>query len=394
MAWVAGAGCPGGRHRRRQGRRPRCGGRLHRAVQRRDPGGRRLLLVRSGRGGRRHGVDRHRPELALRRRVDPARQPELLQVGAQVAQRRPLPRLGVEALAQQAGEGLRHLGEVVLAAAHTVHHGHGRTAAVGGSAGRRERDGGRPRVHVGGGRRVVAVEDLGRQVARRAQQEAGLRQPRVLGDPSETEVDQDRRAALHQHVGRLDVAVQHARGVHRLQRLGEGFREVEQVAPGDRPLLRHVVVERESGHVARDDVRRGPGRVGVDDLGDTGAGDAPQRAHLAREPLARLAVADHVGTQHLQGDPAAVVGLGEVHDAHATLADAGEQSVGPDAVVARSGGRLGHGAHRTTVAGARPSRLAVVRHASGRVRRPGASSRSRRRRGRTGCRRGPAGSRG
>ena len=95
-----------------------------------------------------------------------------------------------------------------------------------------EHHGGGPRVHVGGGGGVVAVEDLRGEVARGAEQPAGRGEPRVLGQPGEPEVDEDRRAALEQHVGRLDVAVQHADGVHRDHRLGEAGGEP---AAGRRP---------------------------------------------------------------------------------------------------------------------------------------------------------------
>ena len=154
----------------------------------------------------------------------------------------------------------------MLPAAHAVHHRHRRSAAVRRHPRRREGDGGGPRVQVGGGRAVLAVEDLGCEVAGRPQQEPGLGEPRVVDEPGQAEVDQDGRATLHQHVGRLDVAVQHPHGVDGLERLGQGVGEVHQVASGDRPFLGHVVVERETGHVARHDVRRRPVRVGVQDL--------------------------------------------------------------------------------------------------------------------------------
>ena len=181
------------------------------------------------------------------------------------------------------------------------------------------------------------------------EQPAGLGQPRVLGHPGQAEVDQDRRAALHQHVGRLDVAVQHADGVHRLQRLGQASAKCSRSAPRDRALLGDVVVEREPGHVAGDDVRHRTVRVGVEDLGDARARDPLQRAHLAGQPLAGLVVTDDVRAQHLQRDPLAVRPLGEVDHAHAALADRREQPVGADH------GRAGCGwaevVTRTTVAG-------------------------------------------
>src|SRR5207342_3954223 len=78
--------------------------------------------------------------------------------------------------------------------------------------------------------------------------------------------------------------------------------------------------------------------------------DPLQRAHLASEPLPGLDVTDDVRPEHLQGDPAPVRPLREVHDTHAALADGGEQPVGTDArLLGRLAGRRGH---RATVAGA------------------------------------------
>ena len=134
--------------------------------------------------------------------------------------------------------------EVVLAAADPVHDRHRRPAAERRMPGAGERHRGRPGVHVGGGGRVVAVQDLGREVARRAEQPAGVGELGVVGDPGQAEVDQDRRAALHQHVGRLHVAVQHADGVHARDALGQAARRTRcRSAPVIGPSSRHVVVQ-------------------------------------------------------------------------------------------------------------------------------------------------------
>ncbi len=319
---------------------------------------------------------------------------QLVDGPAQLEHGRPVQRLLGETLAQEPVERGGYAGEVVLAAPDPVHDRHRRTLAVRRPAGRRERHGRRPGVHVGGDRRVVAVQDLRREVAGRAQQPAGLGQARVLGHPGEAEVDQHRRAPLHQHVGRLDVAVQHPDGVHRLQCLGQRVREVEQVGPGDRALLVDVVVEREPGHVARHDERDRTVRVGIQDLGDARARDPLQRAHLASQALARLAVADDVRAQHLESDPLAVRPLREVHHSHAALADRGQQTVGTDH--GRAGHRLGRGRHAARL----PKRRIFARratrprqdaeYAASRGRRPRASRPRTGSGTRTGCRTGSA----
>ena len=65
----------------------------------------------------------------------------------------------------------------------------------------------------------------------------------VVGDPGEPEVDQDRGAPLEEHVGRLHVAVQDPDRVHAGDPLGQAAGEPVEVGPGDRALLRHVVVQ-------------------------------------------------------------------------------------------------------------------------------------------------------
>jgi hypothetical protein len=192
-------------------------------------------------------------------------------------------------------------------------------------------------VHVGGGGGILAVQDLGGEVTRGAEQPAGLRQPRVLGEPGQSEVDEHGGTPLEQHVGRLDVAVQHADTVHGDQRLHQGGREEDEVATGDRTVLADVLVQREPRHVAGGHEGGPAPRVGVDHLGDPWARDAPQRGDLTRQPGPGLVVPDHVLTKNLQGDPRPVRGLCQVHDAHAALADAGEQAVPADEGLAGAG---------------------------------------------------------
>ena len=278
-------------------------------------------------------------------------------VAGRAAQRRedrgrvgPVARVGREAGPHERQQRRRHRGQVVLPAADPVHDRHRRTGPERRSAGRGEHHGRGPRVHVGGGGGVLAVEDLRREVAGGAEQPARVREPRVLGQPGQPEVDEHRRAALEQHVGRLDVAVQHADLVHRDDRLGQPGREVPEVGPGDRPLLPDVLVQRQAGHVAGRDVGRLAPGVGVDHLGDPRAGDPAQRRDLAGQPGAGLVVADDVRPQHLEGDARAVRPLREVHHTHAALADLGEQAVVPHAHhPGRGGQRMLVRHHRNTV---------------------------------------------
>ena len=135
------------------------------------------------------------------------------------------------------------------------------------------------------------------------------------------------RAALHDHVGGLDVAVEDADRVHGLERLGQAVGEPQEVVAGERALLVDVVVQRETGDVAGGDERDLAPRVGVDDLGDAAAADEAQRVDLAREPLAGLVVTDDVRTQHLDRDGPLPRLLPEVDHSHAALAQACPQRV-------------------------------------------------------------------
>ena len=343
-----------------------------------------------------------------------------------LAHPRPPGRVGVQAAGHQRQQPRVEPAEVVLAAADPVHDRHRRAAPERRPAGAGERHRGRPAVHVGGGGRVLAVQRLGGDVAGGAEQPAGAGEAHVVGDLGQAEVDEDRGAALHQHVGRLDVAVQHAGRVHGVQGLGERAGEPGQVGAGDRALLLDVVGQREARHVAGGDVRDGAVRVGVDDLGDPGALHPAQRVDLTGQPVAGLVVPDHVRPEHLDRETAPVGGLPEVDHAHAALAQPGQHAVGPDHDRAgRRARRLRGRRHAARLpvgltSGVRdaptlrfgPQRqrnrdtdMQFVtnrcpwRHRSPHcqpgqepLRRPGASSRTCRRRGRTGCRRATAGS--
>ncbi len=238
----------------------------------------------------------------------------------------------------------------MLAASDTVHDRHRGAATEGRRSGGCERHGGGPGVDVGGGGGVLAVEDLGSQVAGRTKEPTGDRQAGVVGEPGQAEVDEHRRAPLEQHVGGLDVAVQDTDGVHGEHGFGEAGREEAEVVTVEEALLLDVLVQREPGDVARRHERGLAPGVGVDDLGDPRASDSAERGDLAGEPLTGFVVADDVRPQHLECDAVAVGRLREVHDPHATLADLGEKTVVADAQL--SGWRRTQGAggpHRTTV---------------------------------------------
>ena len=89
------------------------------------------------------------------------------------------------------------------------------------AAGGGERHRGSPRVHVGGGPARLPLDHLGREVAGRAHEHAGLGEPGGVGDLGDPEVDHDRLAIGDHDVARLEIAVHHASRVHRGQGQGQ-----------------------------------------------------------------------------------------------------------------------------------------------------------------------------
>ena len=255
---------------------------------------------------------------------------ERAQPGEQLVEGRPVARLRVEGSGHHVAQVRRQPGEIELAAADPVHDRHRGPAAEGRMTEAGVGDRGRPGVHVGGGRGVLAVQDLGSEVAGRAEQPAGVGELGVVGDPGQAEVDEDRGPTLHQHVGGLHVAVQDADRVHRQDSLGEARGQPVEIGSGHRTLVDDLVVQRQPGHVAGGDVRDRRPRVGVDDLGHPATVHPAQRADLAGQSVPGLVVTDDVRTQHLERDPVAVLATGEVNDAHPALAQLAEERVAAD----------------------------------------------------------------
>jgi hypothetical protein len=247
-------------------------------------------------------------------------------------------------------------------------------------------------VHVGAAvDRVRAAGHLLRGgVLRRAREVAGARQPRVVGEVREPEVEQPRApGGVDQHVRRLDVAVHHAVLVRVRERLGDVEREPghdldvrraprAQRAPraphaiglgrvvdrGDAagaPRALQVVgaqlgrrearpaqgvehcPERRAGHEVHRVVRHAPHLADVADRDDVRVVQPPRRVDLASEALARALVPRELRIGELQGDRAAgrILACREDHR-HAAGAQALEDRVPGDVrrtVRARGAGR-------------------------------------------------------
>jgi hypothetical protein len=210
------------------------------------------------------------------------------------------------------------------------------------------------RVQVGAGVDGLAAGLLGRHVAAGAEHRARQRVRRALEDPRDAEVDDPRDEVpvglLHEHVPRLEIAVNHPLIVRCLQAGEDAVPDLGGHVEGHRaPPRRHelgegarvdVLHDQRDELAVRDDVVHGH-HVGVRQQARDPA--------LAQEPAAHARVADEVGLQHLERDPAAQRAVGrEVHGGHPTFADppledvAGDAHAGAQEAPAHGERRRGH----------------------------------------------------
>ncbi len=217
---------------------------------------------------------------------------------------------------EQRAEPAVDAGEVALAVADPAEHDLEPAAAEGRAAGRREGDRRGPAPPVGRLVDRAAGEDLRGEVAGGAHDEPGAREPDVVGDVGDAEVDEDRVAVEEQDVARLEVAVHDADRVDGLERADEALAEPQQRRAAERPLRGDDLVERGAGDVARDEVGALAVDVGVDDRGDALVADAAEGVDLALEPGPGVRVVGDVRAQHLDGHGAALRVESQVDDAH------------------------------------------------------------------------------
>jgi hypothetical protein len=124
-------------------------------------------------------------------------------------------------------------------------------------------------------RRHPAEQDLRRQVAGSADDRADLGEPGVRAADGQAEVgehhvDRSGPGGPHQHVGRLDVAVDQFRVVHRRQRGEHLTQHGDHGALGERAVVAQQGVQRAAGHQLTGDQHRavlGDPAVRADDVG-------------------------------------------------------------------------------------------------------------------------------
>ena len=156
------------------------------------------------------------------------------------------------------------------------------------------------------------------------------------------------RADVHEHVGRLDVAVDQARGVRCVERGGD--RGDDRGDPGgrQRALAAQQAAGVAAGHVAHGDEQHAGRLAGLEHRDDVRVVDGGRGPRLADEPLPEGLVLGQARAQHLQGDRAAEpLVVGAEDDGHAAGPDALLQPVAGDpGAGAEPAGRVRQGAGR------------------------------------------------
>ena len=170
----------------------------------------------------------------------------------------------------------------------------------------------------------------GAMYAGRADGDAGPGQAGRVQRLGDAEVDDLRPGRGEQHVGGLEVAVHDAGRVDRGQRLRQPGGQAVQHLGVERAAFGHVLGQRGAVGVLGDQERLRRLGVGLDDPDRAHALDPGQRGHLAAEPGTELRVVGQFGAQDLDRDRVAVLGLGQVDDAHPARAQPGRQAVPAD----------------------------------------------------------------
>ncbi len=183
-----------------------------------------------------------------------------------------------------------------------------------------------PREHVGRGRERLAARLLRRHERGRA--EDGLADQALgVDELGDAEVDHPGPERGEQHVGRLEVAVDHPGAVDGAERGRDPHRERLQVAAGQRPLITYGLRQVRAFDVLGDEVGDVPVDPGVQHRGGAEPGHPAGGGHLPVEPAAEGGVAGQRRVDHLdRGQPSGGRG-GQMHLAHAAPAEHAPQHI-------------------------------------------------------------------
>ena len=163
----------------------------------------------------------------------------------------------------------------------------------------------------------------------RADRHPGVSERAGLTREGDPEVDHPGAVRGQQHVGGLEITMDDARVVDRLQRLRQPRAE-RQYGPGrPRPVPGDRLPERHTGHVdGRQPGRRTVG-VGVDDTGGEGPVHPAGRRHLTGETPPEVPVPRQLRTHHLHRDRTPTGRTPQIHLAHAARTDPRHDPVPP-----------------------------------------------------------------
>ncbi len=174
-----------------------------------------------------------------------------------------------------------------------------------------------------------------------------------LGERGQAEVDDLRAVRSQQDVGRLEVTMEQALGVHGRQRLGEDRAERRGEDGWQRSVRVDVPREVRAVHVLRGQPWLFRLRVGSQERRDAWTPDGLEHLDLLREPLSGLGVHDR-RFDHLHRGGLTAGRLTQEDLAHATLADPAEEfEVAQRERVLGVQGRDLHACPRNSVMGAR-----------------------------------------
>ena len=210
-------------------------------------------------------------------------------------------------------------------------HGDGVLRLVREPAGQQLEEDDAERVHVAGLARRLAPRLLRRDVVARAHDRPGQRHALGAARVRDAEVGHLGAALVgEQHVLRLDVAVDDAAAVRRLERPRDLQPELDHRRDGQRALTRDELLEVLAADVLEDDVRPPTVLAAVDDRDDVRVRELGDGARLAAEALERLGVLRELLVEDLQRDrPLEQPVVRAVDGRHAAGADQLLQLVAP-----------------------------------------------------------------
>ena len=144
----------------------------------------------------------------------------------------------------------------------------------------------------------------------------------------EAEVGEERRgavvrqAALDDHVGRLDVAMNQAGGVHCVESVGDLGDHLGGVLRCERPVGRDQAAEVAAGHVAHRHIEQTVSLPGSEDGDHSRVLDRGGRQRLGAKASSEALLSGQLGPDHLERDEPVEPQLpGQVDDPHAAMPD-------------------------------------------------------------------------